>query len=181
MAKGTTLMKAYVDESIPVTGGFIISGFFQSGSAYAIYEVTAYANLKDIFNDENCLTFKTDGNRTHLLVEPASFSRKHIEPVNREVGLSIPYRFSDMEIISGKKNEKIMVPNEPITLHSSFTIASRQDDFFAFIFEPSEDVYVAIKKFIADSLYNDCNLSQGDALEASKTLLSTIKKFQVWQ
>ena len=65
-------------------------------------------------------------------------------------------------------------------LHSSFTILEKKQDFFAFLFYPTQDVYVAIKKFIADSIYNYCNIPRHDALEASIKWLNTIKKFTVW-
>lgn len=181
MAKATSLLKAYMSESIPPNGGFIVSAFFQSGSAYSIYEITAYRNVKDIYRTNEGLTFKTDGNRTHLLVEPASFIKKYVEPVNRETGLSIPYRFNEMELLKGKKSEKIMVPYEPMMLYSSFTVLERDKDYFAFIFHPTQDVYIALRKFMADSLYNDANLSKNDAMEAAKLILETVKKFTVWE
>ena len=180
MAKATQLVKAYLSESIPPDGGFIVSGFFE-GSQYAIYEVTAYRNVKDIFRDKDGIIFKTDGNRTHLLVEPPTYPQKHIEPVNREEGRSIPYRFNEVDIVDGRKNEKIMIPKEPVMLYSSFTILEHMKDSFAFMFYPTQDVYVAIKKFIADSLYNDCNLSKKGALDVATKLLETVKKFSIWQ
>jgi hypothetical protein len=181
MAKATSLLKAYLSETIPPNGGFIITAFFQGGSAYSIYEITAYSNVKDIYRSPEGIVFKTDGNRTHLLVEPAIYSKKHMEPVHREEGLSIPYRFSELTIISGAKSEKIMVPHEPMMLHSSFTILEKKQDYFSFIFHPTKDVYIAIKKFVADSLYNDCSLTKENALDASTKLLETIKKFSVWE
>ena len=181
MAKATSLLKAYLSETIPSNGGFIITAFFQPGTAYSIYEITAYNNVKDIFRTPEGIVFKTDGNRTHCLVEPAIYSKKHIEPVHREAGMSIPYRFNEMTILSGTKSEKIMIPNAPVMLYASFTILEKKSDYFSFIFHPTKDVYVAIKKFIADSLYNDCNLTKQDALEASTSLLETIKNFSIWE
>ncbi len=181
MAKASDLIKAYMNEEIPAGGGFIVSAFFDSGSAYAIYEITAYRNVKDIFRTGDGVIFKTDGNRTHLLVEPPSYMKKFEEPVSRETGKSIPYRFNEMEILTAHASEKIMIPKEPTMLHSSFTILDKDTDFFSFIFHPTKDVYVAIKKFIADSLYTDCNIARADALKAAETSLSTIKKFTIWK
>ena len=56
MAKATSLIKAYLSETIPPDGGFIITAFFTPGSNYSIYEITAYRNVKDIFRT-NELTF----------------------------------------------------------------------------------------------------------------------------
>jgi len=180
MAKATSLIKAYMTETIPSDGGFIVTAFFTPGSNYSIYEVTAYRNVKDIFRTNDGVTFKTDGNRTHLLVEPASFTKKYIEPVNREDNKSIPYRFAEMDIIGPNKNMKIMIPREPIMLYSSFTILEKQGDYFSYIFHPTSDVYVAMRKFIADSLYNDSSVPSKDAKDISAKLLETIKKFTIF-
>lgn len=180
MAKAMHLLKAYLSEQIPFNGGFIVTSFLDPSSTYSIYEITAYKNVKDIYQTPEGLTFKTDGNRTHLLVEPASYSQRYTEPVHRDKGRSIPYRFDDMTIITGKKQEKIMVAKNPAMVYTSFTILRDEGDSFSYIFSPTEDVYIAIKKFIADSLYNDAGCSKDDAKSASELILETIKRFTVW-
>jgi len=181
MAKATSLIKAYLSNSIPSEGGFIISSFFDPDSAYAIYEITAFSNVKDIFRSPEGLVFKTDGNRMHILVEPATYSQRFAEPVLRETGKSIPYRFKELETITGKKQEKIMVAKEPMMLYSSFTILDSAGDNYSFLFFPTEDVYVAMKKFLADTLYNDCKITKEEAIAAWARTLKTIKKFTVWK
>jgi hypothetical protein len=181
MAKATSLLKAYLSNSIPSHGAFIISSFFDPDSAYSIYEITAFGNVKDIFKTPEGLVFKTDGNRMHILVEPPTYSQRFSEPVHRETGKSIPYRFNECEIITGKKQEKIMVAKEPLMLYSSFTILDSSGDNFSFLFFPTEDVYLAMKKFIADTLYNDCNLTKDECMAAAAASISTLKKFTVWK
>lgn len=70
MAKATSLIKAYQSESIPTHGGFIITSNFDPDTTYAIYEITAFSSVKDIYQTGNDFNFKTDGDRTHILVEP---------------------------------------------------------------------------------------------------------------
>lgn len=181
MAKAQSLLKAYMNESIPPNGGFIITSNFDANTIYSIFEITAYSNVKDIFHVEGSLKFKTDGNRTHILVEPPIYSEKSVEPTFREMGKSIPYRFYEMNIITGKRQERIMIPKEPKQLHSYFTIQDSQGDDYSFLFYPTEDVYVAMRKFIADILYNDCSVEKSDAIETSKLALETIKKFNIWE
>lgn len=180
MAKAMNLAKAYLSNEIPANGGFILSSFYDPNSAYAIYELTAYKNVKDIYQTPEGLVFKTDGNRTHMLIEPATYTQRYTEPVHRERGFTIPYRFADMTITTGKKQEKIMVPHEPVMLYSSFTVLNDEAENFSFLFFPSQDVYMAIKTFVADTLYNDCGLTKGDARMASETFMETIKKFTIW-
>jgi hypothetical protein len=180
MAKAMNLAKAYLSNEVPANGGFILSSFYDPNSAYAVYELTAYKNVKDIYQTPEGLTFKTDGNRTHMLIEPATFTQRYTEPVHRERGFSIPYRFADMTILTGKKQEKIMIPHEPVPLYTSFTVLNDQAENFSFIFYPSPDVYIAIKTFLCDTLYNDCGLTKGDARQAAETFMETIKKFTIW-
>lgn len=180
MAKATTLIKAYMTETIPPDGGFIVTAFFSPEINYSIYEITAYKDVKDILRTDDGITFKTGGNRTHMLVEPDSFIKKNIDPVNREHGESIPYRFDEMDIIEPDRNLKIMIPLEPIILPSSFTITEKQEDYFSYIFNLTSDVHVAMRKFIADSLYNDCNVPSINAKELGARLLETIKKFPIF-
>lgn len=181
MARATQLFDAYVNNEVPHNGGFIVTAFFIPQTIYAIYEITAYKNVKDIYKSPEGLVFKTDGNRTHLMVEPPSYSQRFTEPVNREAGYSIPYRFSECTILTGKRQERIMIPEEPKALYSSFTILESKGENFAYIFFPSEDVYMAIRKFIADSLFNDCGIRKQIALDSSEKVLETIKKFNIWQ
>ena len=181
MAKATSLLKAYVNETVPMDGGFIVSGLFEAGTIYAIYEITAYKNVKEIFKTPEGLIFRTDGNRAHVLVEPPTYAKRFLDPVNRDQGKSIPYRFNELHVITGQRQEKVMVGKEPITLHSTFTIMDKGADYFAFVFHPTEDVFIAMKRFLADSLYNDCQLSHHDAMASAETILGTVKKFTIWK
>jgi hypothetical protein len=180
MARAMALLKAYLNEEIPLNGGFIITAFFDPSTIYAIYEATAYKNVKDIYESPEGLTFKTDGNRTNMLVEHPTYAQRFTEPIHREKGRSIPYRFSECHMLTGPKQEKIMIAKEPVMLHSVFTILKTGGDNFSFIFYPTEDVYMAIKRFMADSLYNDCGLNKKISLEAAQIFLESVKKFTVW-
>jgi hypothetical protein len=179
MAKAMSLLKAYMTNSMPLNGGFIVSSLFDPDSVYTIYEITSYASVKEIFKNPEGLVFRTDGNRTHLLFEPPSFSQRYTEPIHREQGRSIPYKFSELKIMESQNHEKLMVPNEAMMLYSSFTILDTKGDNFTFLFFPTDDVYIAIKKFLADSLYNDCNLTKDEALEGTVMAMQTIKSFSI--
>ena len=182
MAKGITLEKAYMSEEIPTTGAFIVTASFPDDTSYAIYEVTAYHIVKDIFKAGEEMIFKTDGNRTYILVEPSSYAQKYIEPVNREAHKSIPYRLNEMTVHSGKHGEKIMVPIEPTYLYSTFTVLDHKGEHgFAYLFYPTPDVYTAMKSFLLDSLTKDCGLEKNDAKEGVELVINTIKKFSIWK
>ena len=180
MAKAMSLLKAYKTNQIPMEGGFIISSFFTGSTIYTIYELTAFKNVKDIFQGPDGLTFKTDGNRCHILVEPPTYAKNYVEPVHREDGAAIPYRFDECHFHAGKRQEKIYISKEPHMLYSSFTILNSTGDNYCFIFFPTKDVYMAIRKFMADSLYNDCGLRKEDCRIVTEKFLETLHKFTVW-
>ena len=180
MAKAMSLQKAYDTNQVPFDGAFIISSFFKGQSYYSIYEVTAYKNVKDVYNSPDGLTFKTDGSRTHLLVEPASYNEKYTEPAMRDAQSMIPYRFSECTVLTGKRMERIIIPKAPTMLYSSFTILNNDGDNYSFLFLPSPDVYLAIKKFFQDALYNDTGMRKDDCIKASDAIMETIKQFTIW-
>jgi hypothetical protein len=179
MAKAISLLKAYQTETIPIDGGIIITSNFDEDTAYSIYEITAFAGFKDIYQGRDEFAFKTDGERTHILVEPPVYLSKSVEPAFRDADKSIPYKFNELNIIACKNLEKIMIPKEPVKLPSNFTIQNAQGTNFAYLFYFTEDVYVAIKKFIADTLYNDAYIDKTDAIDAARLTLQIIKKFTI--
>ncbi len=181
MAKALSLEKAYFSEQVPSEGAFIVSGFFPDDTAYAVFEVTAYRSVKDIFKTTDGIIFKTDGNRISMMVEPATYPKKYVEPVNREADRSIPFRFNELDIYTCYKSEKIMVSKEPSFLYSSFTILDHGKTGFSYIFIPTRDVYTAIRQFITESLSSDCNLSRNDAAKGADMVLTGIKKFSIWK
>jgi hypothetical protein len=179
MAKAISLLKAYQTKTIPTEGGIIITSNFDEDTAYSIYEITAFTSFKDIYQGTDEFTFKTDGERTHILVEPPIFLCNSVEPAFRDADKSIPYKFNELNIITYKNLEKIMIPKEPVKLHSNFTIQNAKGNNFAYLFYTTEDIYIAIKKFLADTLYNDANIEKPDAIEAAALALQTIKKFTI--
>ncbi|MCL2156292.1 MAG: hypothetical protein FWH53_11550, partial [Leptospirales bacterium] len=160
---------------------FIVSAYFPDETSYGIYEVTAYHIVKDIFKTTEGVTFKTDGNRTCILIEPPSYAQKYIEPVSREKNKSVPYRFNEMTTHAGRNGAKVMVPIEPTFLYSTFTILDRGKSGYSYIFFTTPDVYKAIKNFLLDSLSKDCGLEKPDAKTATDLVMATIKKFSIWQ
>ena len=181
MARATSLLKAFTEDSIPPEGAFIITSRFDPVSPYSIYEITAYGAPGEIITSEEGFLFKADGERVYILVEPPDYPGKALEPLSREPGLSVPLRFSDLEIVIGKNNGRIMISAKPGMLKSSFLIPYTKGDDFAFVFYLTEDVHAAIRKFMADVFYNDSGLPREDALDASQRVLGVIKKIGVFR
>ena len=147
-AKALDLFQAYAQGKLAKDGGYIVSSFFDRNSTYSRYEVVAYSTVKNIYLAENGLTFQTDGNKLFVLVEPANYSKKYMEPVSRDSNEQIPHRFSELNIYTAKNQSKVMVSREPIVTYSSFTILKPTGVNFALIFYNLEDVLKTLEFFL---------------------------------
>ena len=102
MAKATSLLKAYLGNTIPANGGFIISSFFDTDSAYTIYEITSYVNWGHLQSPEGPSSRPT---ATGLYPgRTATFIHRFSNPsIVRRKGHSTAF---ELEVITGKKQER---------------------------------------------------------------------------
>lgn len=179
-AKALDLFQAYAQEKLPKDGGYIVSSFFDRVSAYSRYEVVAYNTVKSLEMTESGLSFQTDGNKLFILVEPANYSRKHIEPVNRDSNEQVPHRFSELNIYTAKNQSKIMVSREPIVTYSSFTVLKPTGINFALIFYNLDDVLNTLEFFFSETLHKEAGVPGPDAKKAAKYVTDGVNKFTLW-
>lgn len=177
MAIAKELFNAYQKSELPFEGGYIICSFFDPNSTYSKYEVTSYNNVKDIFTNEEGLTFQADGKKLFLLVEPANYSKKHTEPAHRDDLHRIPYRFSEVETIVSKRQDRIMVGREPIITYTSFTILKPTGHNFSYIFYDTDDVLEAMQSFFQNTIWKDANVPKIDAEKAATAISKVFSAF----
>ncbi len=178
--KALDLFQAYREGKLPQEGGYIVSSFFKNNTPYSIYEVVAYGSVKNITASSEGITFQTDGCKLYVLVEPTMYSRKYVEPVSREHGSSIPFRFNELNIYNAKNQYKIMVPKEPIITYSSFTVLRPTGINFALCFYNRPDVLETIEFFFVQTFNREAQIPKRDAAEASKLVVEGIKKFNIF-
>jgi hypothetical protein len=178
--KALDLFQAYAQNQLPREGGYIVSSFFHPTTTYSRYEVIAYSGVKSIYLTEEGLTFQTDGNKLFVLIEPASYPRKFIEPVSRDTEERIPHRFSELEIYTAKNQTKIMVSKNPIMTYTSFTILKPKGINFCLVFYNLPDVMETIGKFFTATLNKEAGIPQADAQKAADSVIAGLKKFTVW-
>jgi hypothetical protein len=179
-AKALELFKAYADGQLPSDGGYIVSSFLDESSSYARYEVVAYNGVKAIYMTEEGLTFQTDGNKLYVLSEPASYAQKHLEPFRRVVKDQIPHRFSELEILTTRRQTKVMVSKSPQMSYGSFTILKPTGINFAFIFYNQPEVFETIAKFFAATLNKEAAVPKAEAEKASLLVIEGLKRFTIW-
>ena len=170
------LFEAYKQAKLPFAHGYIVSSFFDENSAYSIYEVVSYAGVKEIFLSDSSLRFISGGKKLHILVEPATYHNKHVEPGSRVEGEKIPQRWNELETIIAKNQSRIMIAKEPIETTGSFTILEPRGINFAVVFYQLPDMYESMARFFEESLNRQRKIPQSDARKAAQYVVDILKK-----
>jgi hypothetical protein len=174
--KYLNLFDAFKQNKLPAEQGYIISSFFSETSAYAIYEIVSYAGVKNIFEAGDSLQFTSGGKKLYILVEPATYNNKPVEPVSRSRsdGESIPKRFYELEILTAKNQTKIMIAKEPDELTGSFTILKPTRMNFSIVVYELPDIHETIVGLFTESLNMDRKVPQADAKRAAQAIAKVI-------
>jgi hypothetical protein len=169
------LFQAYSKDMLPKDQGYIVSSFFGDKSVYSIYEVVSYSGVKSIYATEEGLTFQTNGKKLHILIEPASYPFKAIEPYVRQADDKIPLRFSELDIIIAKNQSKIMVSKNPVESFGSFTILKPRGMNFSFVFYKLDDLFDSLGLFFEKSFNKEAGIPMVDAKKGSQRVIETMK------
>ena len=180
MTKPQSLFRLYQASRIPTEKGFIItSNYDPEGGMYTVLELISYANVKEIISDGESLTFRSDGYKLYIIVEPASYIKRQVEPVFRDQGKSVPYRFNEMMIFKDSKNNRIMVGEQPIVTLTSFSIDSPEGDNFSVYIHRDLQVRKTMKTFLTQIFNKDLSLFLDISRQASnfatEIMVRTIK------
>jgi hypothetical protein len=173
--KAMDLFDAYRQDQLPKDEGYVISSFFNSSSAYSIYEIVSYSGVKSIYLTDTGLTFQTNGKKIHILIEPASYPNKAIEPYVRSNTEQIPLRFSELEQITAKNQSKIMIAKEPIVSFSSFTILKPSGVNFALVFYNRPDLFATLQQFFEKTFNREAGIPQADAKKGAKRVVEILE------
>lgn len=176
MAEIKGLFKAYMANELPTDGGLIVTSLFDEETTYTKYEITSYNNVKDIYRNDEGIVFQADGYKQFVIVEPASYNKKHMEPAMRDGGHAIPYRFKEVDTYVTRRQDKIMVGKEPVVTYTSFTILQPKGENFAYIVFRTDDLLQAVEAFFAKSMWQDARVPKIDAEKVGKAIAQTLKK-----
>ena len=173
------LFEAYQDDELPREGGAVLTSALLDDGAYCRYELIAYRDARAFFLSEDGLTFQADGNKLYLLAEPASFTRKGVEPLRREAPYQIPHRFSELEIVTARNGTRIMASRDPILVYSAFTVLRPGGLDFAFLFYSRPDALDTIAGFLSKTLSEEAQVPPADAAEAALRVTAILKRFPI--
>lgn len=176
MTKALDLFQAFQSGNLPKDGGYIVSTFFDVNSNYARYELVSYNAVKNLYVTEEGLSFQSDGKKIFVLVEPPSYSKKHIEPIHRDKGESIPHRFKELEVYTAHNQIKVMISKEPVPSYSSFTILKPTGINFSLVFFPGEQLANTLDWFFENSLNREAHVPKADAAKAAKVIMGVLPR-----
>jgi len=174
--KAMDLFEAFGQDKLPKDQAYIVSSFVNANTGYTIYEVISYSAVKAIYPEGQGLTFQSAGKKMHILIEPASYPNKAIEPYLREKIDQIPLRFKELNVITAKNQIKIYLAKKPIESLSSFTVARPVGFNISFLFYNQPDLYDTLAKFFEQSFNKDAAVPQADAKKAAKEAVAVIQK-----
>ena len=176
--KAMDLFEAFAQNQLPKDRAYIVSSFINANNGYSIYEVVSYSGVKAIYPEGSGITFQSSGRKLFVLVEPASYPKKGIEPYLRDKAEQIPLRFKEVETYTCKNQIKVMVGKKPNESLSSFTVAKPSGYNISFLFFDLPDIYNTIGKFFETSFNKDAGVPQVDAhkiaAEAVRIMQSTM-------
>lgn len=170
------LFDAYNSDKLPKDQAYIVSSFINGNTGYSIYEIISYSGVKAIYPEGSGLTFQSSGKKMHILIEPASYPKKAIEPYLRDKNDQIPLRFKELGVLTSKNQIKIYYAKKPIESLSSFTVAKPTGLNITFLFYELPDLYETLAKFFEQSFNKDAGVPQADARKASKETVNVVEK-----
>ena len=174
--KAMDLFDAFKQDKLPKDQAYIVSSFINENTGYAIYEVVTYSGVKAIYPEGEGLTFQSSGKKIHIMIEPASYPNKAVEPYLREKIDQIPLRFKELNVITAKNQSKIYMAKKPIESLSSFTITRPTGINISFLFYELPGIYGSLEKFFEQTFNKDAGIPQADAKKAAKEVAHTIQK-----
>ena len=179
MAVMKELFEAFKKQELPNDGGYIVSAFFDDTSTYTKYEIISFSNVKDIYNSEEGLVFQADGQKVFLLVEPANYPNKHIEPAYRNNLQRIPYRLKELIIHTSSRQDRIMIGKEPVVTYTSFTVMKSEGQNYTYIFYLTEDIMEGMSDYFMKTIWKEARVPRVDAQKVTALIMETFKKIIV--
>jgi hypothetical protein len=180
-AKAMDLFDAYQKSALPKDHGFLVSSFFSNSTAYSIYEIVSYSNVKSIYPNEGGLTFQTDGKKLYILIEPPNYHQKAQEPYVRQMGEQIPLRFNELELHICKNQIKAYWGKAPVMTYGSFTIMRPTGMNFSFVFYALSDLNESLRLFFEKTFNKEAGMPQADAKKVAAAVAGSVKKDMGWK
>jgi len=176
MADIKDLFEAYKNSQLPMEHGYIISIFFDENSNYTRFEVICYGNVKDIYANDEGITFQADGRKIFMLFEPVSYSGKQTDPCYRDDRHKIPYRFKELDMFTTKRQDRVYLGKEPVETYTSFTVLNELGYNQSFIVYKEDSTPDTIAKTFMMTLWKNLRIAKSDSEEVAKMVKEAVTK-----
>lgn len=178
--KAMDLFDAYQKSALPKEGGYLVSSFFSTHTAYSRYEIISYSNVKSIYPQDEGLTFQTDGKKLYVLCEPSNYHQKSTEPYLRSSSEQIPQRFKELDVHDCKNQTKIYSGKDAVVTYGSFTVMRPTGMNFAFVFYKLPDVLDSLEIFFEKTFNREAGVPLTDSKKVTALVIEKIKTVMAW-
>lgn len=152
-----------------------------------LIEFISYSGVKSILDIGKGVKFQAQGRKMYCMLEPATFTEKHIEPTYRSTNSTgyMPFRFNDCEQFLTKDDKfNVLLPQTPFNCYDSFTISfPDKGDLCILYFIFNKDINGVVLPFIQENFQNVLKKTLGlrdiDNKTISKKFIEIVKKYDV--
>ena len=154
-----------------------------------LLQMVSYAGLKSIIPLGTGVKFQAQGKRMYCMLEPSSFSNKHVEPISRQHNTTacIPYRFDECEIFFTKDAKyRILIPKKSHETFDSFVIdfPEKGDICVLYYIFDKDNVNNVVIPFIEENitfiLKWYLNITNSDAQNVANKFMNIVNQFHEW-
>lgn len=160
--------------------GYILVANFDKGSNYAVIQLIAFKNVKNIVQSSDGVTFHSDGAKAFIVHEPVTYRFRFQEPYLRSDQYQVPLRWNEVHLIEMPKHDKIFISKVPFMSHGSFTIENPEEGNFVYYFFDNDRLKDNLDSFISTILRKDLKVPVGPAKEILEKVFENLEQFKVW-
>jgi hypothetical protein len=177
--KWIDLFEGLMKESIPFDeNGYIVRVTFdRQSSNYAVIEMIAFKNVKNVAISDRSVTFYSDGYKIFVAYEPVTYRFRYQEPYLRDGIYQFPARFNEVETIELPKHDKIFVSQKPYISQGSFNLNRPATGDLAYYIYYNARVEAHIFQFIDSILTDDLGITKSVLPEVNKYIKQNLEYF----
>ena len=149
-----------------------------------LVEIISYSGVKAVIPTGAGLKYQAQGNKMYCMIEPTSYTEKHIEPAFRKQNTTgfMPFRFADCDIFLTKDMRlNIMIPRKAQECFDSFTVTLPEKGDLCILYMPfDKDIEGVVIPFMQtnfhDILCKMLGVRDVDSKIISRKLMDVVKK-----
>jgi hypothetical protein len=153
-----------------------------------LFEMISYSGVKAVIPVEGGVKFQAQGSKMFCMLEPTTYSEKHVDPTYRSNNTTgfMPFRFNECDTFLTKDNRyTVRMPNVPHNCYDSFTVSfPAKGDLCIIYFIFDKDIQGKVIPFIEENfmtiLKKSVNLRDIDSNHIAKKFADVIKKLHIF-